>query len=152
MAVLPSGSAEAQSECASRGTQEVEVDELVMVRESLHLGPFQTEIIAGQVKSLLRDTAHVMITPLREEGQLQRARPLPLGLHVLHAYIHLKNGSGKVSLIVSNVSDSYIFLKKGVPVARVVSASPVPPMELSPEMEAALGMESQPECMSVAAR
>ena len=115
-AVLTLGSAEAQSEGASRGAPEVEVDELVMVGESLHLGPFQTEIIAGQVKPPLRDTAHIMITPLRAEGQLWGARPLPPGLHVLHAYTCLKNGSGKVSLIVRNISDSYIFLKKGVPV------------------------------------
>ena len=44
------------------------------------------------------------------------------------------------------------FLKKGMPVVRVVSASLVPPTELSPEMEAALGMESRPEPMSVAVR
>ena len=50
------------------------------------------------------------------------------------------------------MSDSHIFLKKGVPVAWVVSASLVPPAELSPEMEAALGAESQSEPMSVAAR
>ena len=37
--------------------------------------------------------------------------------HVLHVYTHLKNGSGKVSLVVGNVSDSHIFLKKEVPVA-----------------------------------
>ena len=50
------------------------------------------------------------------------------------------------------MSDSHIFLKKGIPVAWVVSASLVPPTELSPEMEAALGVESQPKPMSVAAR
>ena len=50
------------------------------------------------------------------------------------------------------MSDSHIFLKKGVPVAWVVSMSLVPPAELSPEMEAALGVESQPEPMSVTAR
>ena len=54
--------------------------------------------------------------------------------------------------MVRNVSDSHIFLKKGVPVAQVMSASLVPPVELSPEMEATLGMESQPKPMSVAAR
>ena len=37
-------------------------------------------------------------------------------------------------------------------VARVVSASLVPPAELSPEMETILSVESQPEPMSVAAR
>ena len=78
---------EGQSEGASRGPQEVDMDELVMVRESVHLGPFQTKIIGGWVKPLLRDTAHIMITPLRVgEGQLWEARPLPLGLHVLHAH------------------------------------------------------------------
>ena len=39
-AVLTLGSAEAQSEGASRGPQEVDMDELVMVRGSVCLGPF----------------------------------------------------------------------------------------------------------------
>ena len=85
-----------------------------------------------------------MITPVTVgEGQLWEARPLPLGLHVLHAYTHLKNGSGKVSLMVRNMSNSHIFLKKGVLVARVMLVSPVPPTELSLEMEAALGTEAR---------
>ena len=84
----------------------------------------------------------MMITPLRVEGQPQEAKLLPPGLHVLYVYTRLKNGSRKVSVVVSNVSDSRIFLKKGVPVAWVVSASLVQPTELSPEMEAALGVES----------
>ena len=37
-------------------------------------------------------------------------------------------------------------------VARVMSASPVPPMELSPEMEATLGMDARPEPMLVVVR
>ena len=154
MAVFTLGSVgEAQSEGTSRGPQEVDMDELVMVRESVCLGPFQTEIIEGQVKPLFGDKAHMMITPLKAgEGQLWEARPLPLGLHVLHMYTCLKNGSGKVSLVVRNMSDSHIFLKKGVLVARVMSASPVPPTELSPEMEATLGTEARPEPMSVVAR
>ena len=68
-AVLASESAETQIEGASRGPQEVDMDELVTVRESVHLGPFQTKIIEGWVKPLLRDTSHMMITLLRVEGQ-----------------------------------------------------------------------------------
>ena len=46
MAVLTPGSVgEAQSEGARRGPQEVDMDELVMVRESVCLGLFQTKII-----------------------------------------------------------------------------------------------------------
>ena len=140
-ALLP-GSAETQVEGTSGGPQEVDVDELVMVRESVCLGPFQTEIIEGWVKPLLGDTAHVMITPLRVEGQPWEGKLLPLGLHVLHTYMHLKNTSSKVSLVVRNISNSHIFLKKGVLVVRIVSASLVLPAELLPEMEATLGAES----------
>ena len=114
--------------------------------------PFQTKIIEGQVKPLLRDTSYMMITPLRVEGQPWETKLLPPGLHVLHAYTCLKNGSGKVSLVVRIVSDSHIFLKKGVPVMQVMLASLVPHIKLSPEMEATLGVESQPKPMSVAVR
>ena len=151
-AVLTSRSAETQVEGASRGPQEVDMDELVMVRESAHLGLFQTEIIEGRFKPLLGDTSHLMITLLRVEGQLREGKLLPLGFHVLHAYMHLKNSSSKVTLVVRNISDSHIFLKKGVPVAQVVSASLVPPAELLLEMEATLGTESSPKPMSVAER
>ena len=152
MAVPASGGAETQVEGASVGPPEGNIDELVMVWESICLGLFQTEIIEGWVKPLLGDTSHVMITPLRVEGQPWESKPLPPGLHILHAYTCLKNGSGKVSLVVRNVSDSHIFLKKGVPVVWVVLASLVPPAELSPETEAALDVESQPEPMLVAVR
>ena len=154
MAVFTLGNVgKAQSEGASGGPQEVDVDELVTVRESIHRGLFQTKIIEGWVKPLLGNTAHVMIMPLKAgEGQLQEARPLPLGLHVLHMYTCLKNGSSRVSLMVRNMSDSHIFLKKGVLVVCVVSASPVPPTELSSEMEATLGAEAKPEPMLVMVR
>ena len=50
------------------------------------------------------------------------------------------------------MSDSQIFLKKGVPVMWVVSAMLVPPAQLTPDMEAALGEEPRPEPLLVAAR
>ena len=154
MAVFTPGNVgEAQSEGASRGPEEVDMDELVTVRASVHLGPFQTEIIEGWVKPFLGDIAHVMIMPLKVgEGQPWESRPLPVGLHILHTYTCLKNGSGRVSLMVRNMSDSHIFLMKGVPVAQVVLVSPVSPTKLLPEMVAALGMEAKPEPMSVMAR
>ena len=151
-AIPTSEGAETPVEGASGESPEGGINELVMVQESVHLGPFQTEIIEGSVKSLLRYTSYVMITLLRVEGRPWETKPLPPGLHILHAYTHLKNGNGRVSLVVRNVSDSHIFLKKGMPVVRVVSASLVLPAELSPEMEATLDMESRPEPLSVAVR
>ena len=94
----------------------------------------------------------MMIMPLRAcETQPDGVQPLLPGLHVLHAYTRLKMSSSKVSVIERNMSDSPIFLKTGVRVAHMVSASPVPPMELPPEMEAALGAETAHEPMMVAA-
>ena len=151
-AVPASGGAETQVEGASGGPPERSIDKLVMVWESICLGPFQTKIIEGWVKPLLRETSYVMITPLRAEGRPWETKPLPPGLHILHAYTSLKNSSRKVSLVVRNMSDSHIFLKKGVPVVWVMLESLVLPIELSPEMEAGLGTECQPESMSVVAR
>ena len=149
----PGNMGEAQPEGTSGGPQEVDVDELVTVRESICLGLFQTEIIEGWVRPLFGDMAHVMITPLKVgEGQPWEARPLPLGLHILHTYTCLKNGSSKVSLMVTNMSDSHIFLKKAVPVAQIISASLVPPTELLPEIEATLGTEARSEPMLVVVR
>ena len=128
-----------------------EIDEPVFMKVSLRLGLFQTQIIDCKTKPLLGESAHVMIMPLKVcEAQADGARPLPLGLHILHAYTQLKMSSSKVSIAVRNMSDSPIFLTKGVRVACLVSASPVPPVELTPEMEAALGTEAAWEPMMVA--
>ena len=51
--------------------------------------------------------------------------------------------SSKVFVVVRNMSEFPIFLKKGMQVARVVSSSPVEPAELSLEMEAILGSEDK---------
>ena len=94
-----------------------------------------------------------MVTPLRAgETQPDGVQPLPPGLHVLHVHTRLKMSSSRMSVVVRNMSKSSIFLKKGVQVARVVSASPVPPTELSLKWEAVLGMEDKREPLSVAER
>ena len=67
-------------------------------------------------------------------------------------HTHASRMEAAVSLMVRNMSNSHIFLKKGVPVVHVMSASLVPPTELLPEMEATLGTEAKPESMSVVVR
>ena len=94
-----------------------------------------------------------MVMPLKAgESQPSWVQPLPPGLHVLHAYTRLKMSSSKVSVVVRNMSDCPIFLKKGIQVVWVVLASLVPPAELLLEMEAILGMETVWVPMSVTAR
>ena len=128
-----------------------DLDKPVFMKENVRLGLFQTQILECRVKPLIGESTHVMVMHLRaEETQPGGAQPLPPGLHILHAYTRLKMSSSKVSVVVRNMSESSIFLKKGVQVARVVSALPIPPAELSLESEAILGMEDKWESLSVA--
>ena len=132
--------------CASR-----DLDVPVFMKENVRLGLFQTQILECRVKPLIGKSAHIMVTSLRAgETQPGGARPLPPGLHVLHTYIRLKMSSSKVSMVVRNMSESSIFLRKGMQVVRVVSALPVLPTKISPEMEAVLGAEDRWQPLSVA--
>ena len=75
-----------------------------------------------------------MVVPIRHtEVESGRAHQLPLGLQVLHVYTMLTTGSKQVSIVVRNMMDSAIFLKKGACVVYVVSATLVPPEEVPSE-------------------
>ena len=126
-------------------------DEPVFMKENVRLGSFQTQILKCRVKPLIGESTHVIVMPLRAgETQPGGVWPLPAGLHILHAYTRLKMSSSKVSMVVRIMSESLIFLKKGVQVARVITALPIPPpAELYPELEAVLGMEDKWEPLSV---
>ena len=91
-----------------------------------------------------------MIVPLRhavvESG---KAHPLSPGLQVLHAYTMLTAGSKHVSIVVWNMTNSAIFLKRDVCMAHVVSATSVPQVELLSEEETVEGMEVPREWLSV---
>ena len=86
----------------------------------------------------------MMVAPLKagEAQPMGMHPPLP-GLYILHAFMQLKIGSNKVSVMVRNISDSPIYLMKGAQITCVMSTVPVLPMELSLEMEATLGAEAQ---------
>ena len=128
------------------------IDEPILVKENVRLGLFQTQILECKVKPLLGETVLVMVCPIKVgEIQLTGMRPLHPGLHVLHVLMGLKMGSGKVSVVVSNMSDSPIYLKKGMRIAHVESTLPVPPAKLSMEVQAALGDETWPEPLLSAA-
>ena len=118
-----------------------EVDEVVDLKDNVCMGPFQTEILKGRAVKVPPYHTHVMIMPIRHaEVESGKACPLPPGLQVLHAYTMLTAGSKHVLIVVQNITDSAIFLKKGVHVAHMVSATLVPPAEV-PSEEPVEGME-----------
>ena len=92
-----------------------EVDTVVEMKGSTHVGPFQTEILEGKISQALACDTHVMVTPIgcAELKQGQNACQLPPGLQVLHVYTTLTAGNKQVSIVVRNMTDKAIFLKKG---------------------------------------
>ena len=104
-----------------------EINKPIFMKENVKLGPFQTQILECRTEPLLGENIHVMVMPFKAgESQPEGMQPLLPGLHVLHAYTRHKMSSRKVSVVVRNMSESPIFLKKGMQVAWVVSASLVP--------------------------
>ena len=92
-----------------------EMDEVVELKDNVHVGPFQTEVLKGRAARVPAHHMHVMIMPIRcAEVESGKAHPLPPGLQVLHAYTTLTAGSKHVLIVVQNMTDSAIFLKKGV--------------------------------------
>ena len=74
---------------------------------------------------------HVMVAPIRcTDVASGKAHQLPPGLQVLHTYTMLTADSKQVSIVVRNMTDSDIFLKKDAYVVHVVSVMLVPPVEV----------------------
>ena len=88
------------------------------------------QILEGKISQAPTHDTHVMVTPIgHAELKQDRVCPLPPGLQVLHAYTTLMAGCKQISIVVRNMTDQAIFLKKGVRVVHVVSAVLAPPEE-----------------------
>ena len=91
-----------------------EVDAVIEMKGSVHVGPFQAEILEGKISQAPVHDTHVMVVPIMcAEVKSGRACQLPPGLQVLHAYTMLTTGSKQVSIVVRNMTDNAIFLNKG---------------------------------------
>ena len=110
------------------------IDEVIEMKNNVPVGPFQAEILKGRVAQVSAQDTHIMVVPIRHaDVECGKAHPLPPGLQVLHVYTMLTAGSKQVLIVVQNMMDSAIFLKKGAHVAHVVSVMLVPPEEASSE-------------------
>ena len=90
------------------------MDTIIEMKSSSHVGPFQMEILEGKISQAPTQDTHVMVTPIgHSEMEQGRACQLPPGLQVLHAYMTLMAGNKQVSIVVWNMTENAIFLKKG---------------------------------------
>ena len=92
-----------------------------------------------------------MVIPVRSGGlRGVKIKLLPPGLQVLYAFTVQKRGGSKVSIVVRNVSESPIYLKKGIQFTCLVPATPIPPSVPALVSEGAAAWEAIAEPLSVA--
>ena len=130
---------------------EPETDVPVYVREGVHVEAFQMQILECQVDLLQEESAEVMVIPVKSGDPWEaKIKPLPPGLQVPYMFIVQKRGSGKVSIVMRNVSESPIYLKKGIQVTHLVSAMPVLPSMPALASGEAAALEAIAEPLSMA--
>ena len=92
-----------------------------------------------------------MVIPARSGGMWGAKIKLLLpGLQVLYAFTVWKRGCSKVSIVVRNVSESPIYLKKGIQVACLVPAMPIPSSAPALVSEGAMALEAIAAPLSMA--
>ena len=98
------------------------VDEVVRVASKCTVPPFGHKVIHGKVNLVLHGCRLNVMT----HGLEKRSPSLPLGIDVQTAYSTLANGSNRVPVILRNNTQDWLEIKKGVPIARMVTANAIP--------------------------
>ena len=64
-------------------------------------------------------------------GLEKKSPQLPLGVEVLSSYATLTTGSNRITIVLRNNTNEWVEVQKGVPIARMVTANMIPPVDLS---------------------
>ena len=84
---------------------------------------------------------NIMVQPPYPEDKAK----LPVGLYVHQVYTELKDGSRNVSTVLCNGTGKPMHLAAGWLVGHIVAANQVPDVVASPELEAKLAKDREPE-------
>ena len=101
------------NDMANKPITPLNVDEVVRVASKCTVPPFGHKVIHGKVNMMTH-------------GLEKRSPSLPLGIDVQTAYSTLANGSNRVPVILRNNTQDWLEVKKGVPIARMVTANAIP--------------------------
>ena len=107
---------------ANKPITPLDVDEVVRVASKCTVPPFGHKVIHGKVNLVLHGCRLNMMT----HGLEKRSPSLPLGIDVQTAYATLANGSHRVPVILRNNTQDWLEIKKGIPIARMVTANAIP--------------------------
>ena len=107
---------------ASKPIAPLDVDKVVRVASKCMVPPFGHKVIHGKVNLVLHGCRLNVMT----HGLEKRSPSLPLGIDVQTAYATLANGSHRVPVVLRNNTQDWLEIKKGVPIARMVTANAIP--------------------------
>ena len=107
---------------ANKPIAPLDVDEVVRVAGKCMVPPFGHKVIHGKVNLVLHGCRLNVMT----HGLEKRSPSLPLGIDMQTAYTTLANGSHRVPVVHRNNTQDWLEIKKGVPIARMVTANALP--------------------------
>ena len=110
------------NDMANKPIAPLNVDEVVRVASKCTVPPFGHKVIHGKVNLVLHGCRLNVMT----HGLEKRSPSLPLGIDVQTAYATLANGSHRVPVVLRNNTQDWLEIKKGVPIARMVTANAIP--------------------------
>ena len=107
---------------ANKPITPLDVDKVVRVASKCTVPPFGHKVIHGKVNLVLHGCRFNVMT----HGLEKRSPSLPLGIDVQTAYTSLVNGSHRVPVVLRNNTQDWLEIKKGMPIARMVTANAIP--------------------------
>ena len=110
------------NDVANKPIAPLNVDEVVREASKCMVPPFGHKVIHGKVNLVLCGCRLNVMT----YGLEKRLPSLPLGIDVQTAYATLANGSHRVPVVLRNNTWDWLEIKKGVPIARMVTANATP--------------------------
>ena len=110
------------NDVANKPIAPLDVDKVVRVASKCTVPPFGHKVIHGKVNLVLHGCRLNVMT----HGLEKRSPSLPLGIDVQTAYTTLANGSHRVPVVLRNNTQDWLEIKKGVPIARMVTANAIP--------------------------
>ena len=110
------------NDVANKPISPLNVNKIVRVASKCTVPPFGHKVIHGRVDLVLRGCKLNVMT----HGLEKRLPALPLGIDMQTAYSTLANRGRRVSVILRNNTQDWLEIKKGVLVARMVTANTIP--------------------------
>ena len=110
------------NDIANKPIAPLHVDEVVRVVSKCTVPPFGHKAIHGKVNLILHGYKMNVMT----HGLEKWSPSLSLGIDVQMVYTTLADGSNRITVVLRNNTRDWLDIKKGVPIARMVTANEVP--------------------------